>query len=85
MNSVGANVGRNQLHCECKKKQDTILLSNFAKCSVPDLGGFGECGLTPLASFRKIQGLPISKLVRTADSMIIIIIITLQLAPTKFS
>jgi len=83
MNSVGANVGRNQLHCECKK-QDTILLSNFAKCSVPDLGGFGECGLTPLASFRKIQGLPISKIVRTADSMIIIII-TLQLAPTKFS
>jgi len=27
----------------------------------------------PLASFRKIQGLPISKIVRTADSTIIII------------
>ena len=44
------------------------------------------CGRTPLASFRKIQGLPISKIVRTADSRQIIIItnFTLQLAPTKF-
>ena len=39
-------------------------------------GGFRGrgCGRTPLASFRKIQGLPISKIVRTADSTIIIII-----------
>ena len=37
-------------------------------------GGFrGGCGRTPLAFFRKIQGLPISKIVRTADSTIIII------------
>ena len=45
-------------------------------------GGFrGGAAAPPLASFRKIQGLPISKIVRTADSMIIIIItnFTLQL------
>jgi len=38
--------------------------------SVADLGGAAS---PPLASFRKIQGLPISKIVRTADSTIIII------------
>jgi len=51
-------------------------------------GGFrGVRGCrTPLASFKKIQGLPISKIVRTADSKIIIITnFTLQLAPTKSS
>jgi len=54
--------------------------------SVADLGGAGVRPRTPLASFRKIQGLPISKIVRTADSRQIIIItnFTLQLAPTKF-
>ena len=41
--------------------------------TVADLGGFGGCGRTPLAFFRKIQRLPISKIVRTADSTIIII------------
>ena len=48
-------------------------------------GGFRGCG--PLASFRKIQGLPISKIVRTADSTVIIItdFFTLQLAPSNFS
>ena len=39
-------------------------------------GGFRGCGRTPLASFRKILGLPISKIVRTADSTIIKFIIT---------
>ena len=38
--------------------------------TVADLGG---AAAPPLASFRKIQGLPISKIVRTADSTIIII------------
>ena len=49
--------------------------SVLKRCSVPvaDLGG---CGRTPLASFRKILGLPISKIVRTADSTIIKFIIT---------
>ena len=39
----------------------------------------------PLASFRKIQGLPISKIVRTADSTIIIItnFYLAAIAPTK--
>ena len=37
-----------------------------------DLGG-GGAAAPPLASFRKIHGLPISKTVRTADSTIIII------------
>ena len=39
-------------------------------------GGFSGCkgaAAPPLASFRKIQGLPISKIVRTADSTIIMI------------
>ena len=36
-------------------------------------GGFGGCGRTLLASFRKIQGLPISNIVKTADCTIIII------------
>jgi len=40
---------------------------------VADLGGCGGAAAPPLASFRKIQGLPISKIVRTADSTIIII------------
>ena len=35
--------------------------------------GAGGAAAPPLASFRKIQGLPISKIVRTADSTIIII------------
>jgi len=54
--------------------------------SVADLGGCRGAAAPPLASFRKIQGLPISKIVRTADSRQIIIItnFTLQLAPTKF-
>ena len=38
---------------------------------VADLGG--GAAAPPLASFRKIQGLPILKIVRTADSTIIII------------
>ena len=38
-----------------------------------DLGGCGGAAAPPLAFFRKIQGLPISKIVRTADSTIIII------------
>jgi len=38
-----------------------------------DLGGAGGAAAPPLASFRKTQGLPISKTVRTADSAIIII------------
>jgi len=38
---------------------------------VADLGG--GAAAPPLATFRKIQGLPISKIVRTADSTIIII------------
>ena len=53
--------------------------------TVADLGG---AAAPPLASFRKIQGLPISKIVRTADSTIIIITnfyLALELAPTKFS
>jgi len=42
--------------------------------SVADLGGVRGVRPHPsLASFRKIQGLPISKIVRTADSTIIII------------
>jgi len=40
---------------------------------VADLGGAGGAAAPPLASFRKIQGLPVSKIVRTADSTIIII------------
>jgi len=48
--------------------------------------GAGGAAAPPLASFRKIHGLPISNTVRTADSTIIIITnFTLQLAPTKFS
>ena len=35
-------------------------------------GGAGGAAAPPLASFRKIQGLPILKIVRTADSTIII-------------
>ena len=38
-----------------------------------DKGGCGGAAAPPLASFRKIQGLPISKIARTADSTIIII------------
>ena len=38
-----------------------------------DLGGAGGAAAFALASFRKIQGLPVSKIVRTADSTIIII------------
>jgi len=34
--------------------------------------GAGGAAAPPLASFRKIQGLPISKIVRTADSTVII-------------
>ena len=37
------------------------------------LWGCGGAAAPPLASFRKIQGLPISKIVRKADSTIIII------------
>ena len=41
---------------------------------VADLGGgCGGAAAPPLASFTKIQGLPISKIARTADSTIIII------------
>jgi len=49
---------------------------------VADLGG---AAAPPLASFRKIQGLPISKIVRTADSTIIIItnFYLASIAPTK--
>ena len=36
-------------------------------------GGAGGAAAPPLASFRKIQGLPILKIVRTADNSIIII------------
>jgi len=36
-------------------------------------GGAGGAAAPPLASFRKIQGLPILKIVRTADSTIITI------------
>jgi len=50
----------------CRKRIKTVV-------PVADLGG---CGCTPLASFRKILGLPISKTVRTADSTIIKFIIT---------
>ena len=38
-------------------------------------GGCGGAAAPPLASFRKIHGLPISKTVRTADSTIVIITI----------
>ena len=38
-----------------------------------DLGGCGGAAAPPLAFFRKIQGLPISKIVRTADNTIVII------------
>ena len=42
--------------------------------AVADLGGVrGVRPHPPLASFKKIQGLPVSKIVRTADSTIIII------------
>jgi len=54
-----------------------VTLLAFA-AAVADLGGAGGAAAPPLASFRKIQGLPILKIVRTA-------IFTLQLAPTKFS
>jgi len=48
------------------------VVDNYA---VVDLGGAGVRPHPPpsLASFRKIQGLPISKIARTADSTIIII------------
>jgi len=52
--------------------------------AVADLGGSaGGATAPPLASFRKIQGLPISKIVRTADSTIIIIITNLYLAASS--
>ena len=38
-----------------------------------NLGGAGGAAAFALASFRKIQGLPVSKIVRTADSTIIIV------------
>jgi len=52
--------------------------------AVADLGGSaGGAAAPPLASFRKIQGLPISKIVRTADSTIIIIITNFYLAASS--
>jgi len=48
--------------------------TSAGKYPVADLGGGAEGAAAPLlASFRKIHGLPISKIVRTADSTIIII------------
>ena len=57
--------------------RETVVVVVVVLCIFPlPSGGFrgcGLCGRTPLASFRKIQGLPVSKIVRTADSTIIII------------
>jgi len=51
--------------------------SPYSSNSNSNSGGFRGCGgsaaAPPLASFRKIQGLPVSKIVRTADSTIIIV------------
>ena len=51
--------------------------SPYSSNSNSNSGGFRGCGgsaaAPPLASFRKIQGLPVSKIVRTADSTIVIV------------
>ena len=54
--------------------RDTAYFITHCKRTVCHSGGFrGGAAAPPLASFRKIQGLPISKIVRTAGSTIIII------------
>ena len=57
-----------KLHVALPRRSDPLAEFKGPTIAVADLGG---CG--PLASFRKIQGLPISKIVRTADSTVIII------------
>ena len=51
--------------------------------AVADLGGCGGCGRTPLGVLRKNSGSTNLKIVRTADSTIIIIITNFYLAASS--
>ena len=68
------------IEIKCTNTRGSSFTAQRLLTAVADLGG---AVAPPLASFRKIQGLPISKIVRTADSTIIIIIINFYLAASS--